>query len=119
MNDKSRQDDPIRTFMIWGPRILIGISIVLLVYFTQRTYRFSGLFDDTFLAEDNLNLVRGPFAPKEYYERGLLDYKASSLFPEEEASSVEDVTVSPEVSASEQVSVLEIASGTEEATAEE
>jgi hypothetical protein len=84
MSDKPSQDDPIRLFMIWTPRVLIGISIVLLIYLTQRTERFKGLLNDSFLAEENLNLVRGPFAKKEYYERGLLDYQASSLFPEED-----------------------------------
>ena len=112
MNEKPAQDDPIRLFLLWTPRVLVGISIVLLLYFTQRTYRFSGLFDDTFLAEENLNLIRGPLAKKEYYERGLLEYQASSLFPEEEEAFEEEPFAVD-------VSELEVATEPEEETGEE
>jgi hypothetical protein len=83
MNDREREQNLIAQINLWGPRILIGLSILLLVYFTQRTYRFSGLFDETFLAEENLTLTRGPFAPKAYYERGEVDYQSKPLFEEE------------------------------------
>lgn len=65
---------------LWIPRALIGLSIVLLVYFTQRAYRFKGTYDDSFLDLNNLNLVRGPLATEEYYKRGLPDYHGSPLF---------------------------------------
>lgn len=72
-----------RNYNIWAPRILIGFALVLLVYFTQRTYRFKGTLDDTFLAPENLNLVRGPLAKDEYYRRGMPDYQGKPLFEAE------------------------------------
>ncbi|GMV66298.1 MAG: hypothetical protein KJ050_14375 [Candidatus Omnitrophica bacterium] len=67
-------------FTIWAPRIIIGFCVVLLIYFTQRTYRFSGVYDETFLDPANLNLVRGPWAKFEYYKRGELGYVGTPLF---------------------------------------
>jgi len=93
MNGREPQPDLLKKLSLWVPRILIGISLVLLVYFTQRTYRFKGLFDETFLAEDNLELIRGPWAKKEYYERGLLDYKPKMFFEEEKEPGQESVSV--------------------------
>jgi hypothetical protein len=72
-------------FSIWLPRIIIGVCVVLLIYFTQRTYRFSGKFDETFNAPENLNLVRGPWAKNEYYKRGELGYVGKPLFEDSEA----------------------------------
>ena len=68
------------SFSVWAPRIIIGVCIVLLVYFTQRTYRFKGTYDETFLAPENLNLVRGPWAKEEYYKRGEMGYVGKPLF---------------------------------------
>jgi len=78
------QDNLLRKLNLWVPRVLIGMSIVFLLYFTQRTYRFKGLWDDSFLAQDNLDLIRGPWAKKMYYERGLLDYEPKELFSEKD-----------------------------------
>ncbi len=64
----------------WIPRILIGLAIVLLVYFTWVTYSFKGTYDDTFLAEENLGLIRGPLANEKYYRMGELDYKGKDPF---------------------------------------
>jgi hypothetical protein len=78
---------------IWIPRVVIAFCILLLIYFTQRAYRFKGQFDDTFLAPENLNLVRGPLAQEDYYSRGLTDYKGKPLFSAESPASVEDATL--------------------------
>ncbi|NUN94893.1 MAG: hypothetical protein HUU16_01855 [Candidatus Omnitrophica bacterium] len=64
----------------WVPRVLLGISVALLVYFVQRTFRFSGRYDETFLDPNNLGLVRGPLAKEEYYRRGEPDYVGKPLF---------------------------------------
>ncbi len=64
----------------WMPRVLIGISVVLLVYFVQRTFRFSGRYGESFLDPNNLGLVRGPLAKEEYYRRGEPDYVGKPLF---------------------------------------
>lgn len=82
-------------FSTWLPRIIIGICVVLLIYFTQRTYRFKGTYDDSFLAPENLNLIRGPFAQKEYYKRGELGYVGKPLFedPEEVDSATEEMAI--------------------------
>ena len=62
------------------PRVLIGVAVVLLVYFTQVTYRFKGTYGDTFLAKENLEMIRGPLADKEYYRMGQLDYQGKDPF---------------------------------------
>lgn len=85
MNGKNDAEDILHQLNIWGPRILIAVSILLFVYFIQRTERFSGLFGESFLAEENLALSRGPLAPKEFYERGEVDYKGTPMFPDETA----------------------------------
>jgi len=84
---------------IWLPRIIIGVCVVLLIYFTQRTYRFTGTYDDSFLALENLNRVRGPWAEKEYYKRGELGYLGKPLFEETEAveAATEELAVPAEV----------------------
>lgn len=83
-------------FSIWLPRIIIGVCVVLLIYFTQRTYRFKGTYDDSFLAPENLNLVRGPWAEREYYKRGELGYTGKPLFEDpEEVQSASDETEIP------------------------
>jgi hypothetical protein len=43
------------------------------------------LFGESFLAEENLALSRGPLAPKEFYERGEVDYQGTPMFPDETA----------------------------------
>jgi hypothetical protein len=101
---------------LWGPRILVALSIVLLIYFTITTHLFRGYFDETFLSESNLRLSRGPLAPKAYYERGLLDYKPKPLFvsdtkapaaetgteiPAEAAETIREETGQPAVSPAE------------------
>lgn len=75
MNPQHDSKDLLSQLNLWIPRVLIAIAVLLLVYFTQRTYRFKGLFDESFLAEENLELSRGPFAKKEFYERGEVDYQ--------------------------------------------
>ena len=50
---------------VWIPRALIGLSIVLLIYFTWITHLFKGTYDESFLAPENLGLVRGPLANEE------------------------------------------------------
>ena len=77
---------------VWVPRILIGISILLLAYFTQRTDKFKGIFDDSFLDPANLALTRGPFAKKWYYERGEVDYQGKPLFEDEEEAQPMDLS---------------------------
>lgn len=91
MNQTSQEDN---FFSIWLPRIIIGLCVVLLVYFTQRTYRFKGTYDDSFLAPENLNLVRGPWANKEYYKRGELGYTGKPLFEDSEVSGATETATS-------------------------
>jgi len=67
----------------WIPRILIGVAILLLIYFTQVTHRFKGTYDESFLAPSNLELIRGPLAHEDYYRMGELDYKGKIPFAEE------------------------------------
>ncbi len=77
MRETSTEDSFV---FIWLPRIIIGVCVVLLIYFTQRTYRFKGTFDESFNAPENLNLVRGPWANEEYYKRGEPGYVGKPLF---------------------------------------
>jgi hypothetical protein len=93
---------PESPYALWAPRIILGVCIVLLVYFTQRTYRFRGNYDETFLAPSNLNLVRGPLAKEEYYKRGELGYVGAPLFEEasgEISEPTEELDLSQGVSA--------------------
>lgn len=98
-------------FSIWVPRVTIGFCVILLIYFTQRTYRFSGAYDETFLDPANLNLVRGPWAKEMYYKRGDLGYEGESLFSAtaEVEASTEAIEVPP-APPSEATDTLESAS---------
>ena len=76
----NRTDDPSFSPSIWIPRILIGLSILLFIYFTEVSYRFKGTYDESFLSEDNLSLVRGPLAHEDYYRMGQLGYQGKDPF---------------------------------------
>ena len=81
----------------WLPKVLIGIAILLLIYFTQVTYRFKGTYDDSFLAEDNLGLIRGPLANSDYYRMGELDYRGKDPFEDALPADVSMPAVTPDV----------------------
>lgn len=76
------------SFSVWGPRVLITLSTIIAVFLMIRVERFDGKWDDTFLAEENLQLIRGPLAKREYYEKGLPDYQSKSLFGDEDQTVV-------------------------------
>lgn len=80
MNGSSESTFPMS---VWLPRILMGVSILLLIYFTQTTHRFRGTYDETFLDPANLALTRGPWAYEEYYRFGELDYAGRDPFANE------------------------------------
>ena len=82
---------------LWIPRVLIALSVLLLIYFTQVSYRFKGTYDDSFLAEENMSLIRGPLAHEDYYRMGQLDYKGADPFEDSLPADVKMPSVTSDV----------------------
>jgi len=82
---------------VWIPRALIALAVLLLIYFTQVSYRFKGTYDETFLAEENLSLIRGPLAHEDYYRMGQLDYEGADPFEDTLPADVKMPSVTPDV----------------------